>query len=123
MQAMLDRGPGVRHYFSGKFNTYGTLGYYPGRHKFVGDKSRTYSVEANNAKLRHYSPGRRSGPVASRAACRRYGGRTICLSFTGTDTPKSVGREQEAIINYNCGITIIDGEAIEFVPWLPGSDA
>lgn len=51
MQAMLDRGPGARRYFSDEFNTYRTLVYYPGRDKFVSDKSQTYSVEADNAEL------------------------------------------------------------------------
>lgn len=51
MQAMLDRGPGARRYFSDEFNTYRTLVYYPDRDKFVSDKSQTYSVEADNAEL------------------------------------------------------------------------
>ena len=54
MQTMLERGPGARRYFSDEFNTYGTLVYYPGRYEFVGDKSETYAVEADNAELRHY---------------------------------------------------------------------
>ena len=53
MQAMLDRSPQARCYFSDEFNTYGTLVYYPGRHQFVG-KEETYSVEADNSELRHY---------------------------------------------------------------------
>ena len=54
MQAILDRGPGARRYFSDEYNTYGPLVYYPGRHQFVADKSETYAVEADNAELRHY---------------------------------------------------------------------
>ena len=53
MQAMLDRSPQARCYFSDEFNTYGTLVYYPGRHQFAG-KEETYSVEADNSELRHY---------------------------------------------------------------------
>ncbi len=53
MQSMLDRCPPAVRYYSDEFNTYGTLVYYPGRHQFVG-KSETYSVEADNAELRHY---------------------------------------------------------------------
>ena len=53
MQAILDRGPGARRYFSDEYNTYGPLVYYPGRHQFVADKSETYAVEADNAELRH----------------------------------------------------------------------
>lgn len=54
MQAMLDRGPGATHYYSDLFNTYGTLVYLPGHHEFVDDKSETFSVEGDNAELRHY---------------------------------------------------------------------
>ena len=53
MQAMLDRSPTATRYYSDEFNTYGTLVYYPGRHQYA-DKSETYSVEADNAELRHY---------------------------------------------------------------------
>lgn len=62
MQAMMDRSPQAKQYFSDLFNTYGTLVYYPGRHEFVADKSETYSVEGDNAELRHYLArlGRRS---------------------------------------------------------------
>ena len=54
MQAMLDRSPQARRYFSDDFSTYEALVYYPGKHQTVSDKSQTYSVEANNAELRHY---------------------------------------------------------------------
>ena len=54
MQTLVDRGPGAKQYFSDEFNTYGTLVYYPGQHESVGDKSQTYSVEGDNAELRHY---------------------------------------------------------------------
>ena len=54
MQAMLDRGPQAEQYYSDLFNTYGTLVYLPGQHEFIDDKSQTYSVEGDNAKLRHY---------------------------------------------------------------------
>lgn len=54
MQAMLDRGPQAEQYYSDLFNTYGTLVYLPGHHEFIDDKSQTYSVEGDNAELRHY---------------------------------------------------------------------
>lgn len=54
MQAMLDRSPQARHYYSDAFSTYDTLIYYPGKHQALQDKSQTYSVEADNAELRHY---------------------------------------------------------------------
>ena len=54
MQAMLDRSPQAKRYFSDAFSTYEALVYYPGKHKALPNKSQTYSVEAVNAELRHY---------------------------------------------------------------------
>jgi insertion element IS1 protein InsB len=54
LQAMLDRAPFARHYYSDAFVTYRTLVYSPGCHTALTDKSQTYSVEADNAELRHY---------------------------------------------------------------------
>lgn len=54
MQDMLDRSRPAEQYYSDLFNTYGTLVYLPGHHEFMEDKSETYSVEADNAELRHY---------------------------------------------------------------------
>ena len=54
MQAMIDRSPQAIHYYSDEFSTYHTLVYYPGHHQSCTDKSQTYSVEADNAELRHY---------------------------------------------------------------------
>ena len=54
LQAMLDRAPFARHYYSDAFVTYGTLVYAPGQHTALTDKSQTYSVEGDNAELRHY---------------------------------------------------------------------
>ncbi len=54
MQAMLDRSPQAQTYFSDQFATYDTLVYFPGKHQALNDKSQTYSVEADNAELRHY---------------------------------------------------------------------
>ena len=54
LQAMLDRAPFARHYYSDAFVTYGTLVYRPGLHTALPNKSQTYSVEADNAELRHY---------------------------------------------------------------------
>ena len=51
---MLDRSPQARWYYSDAFATYTRLVYYPGRHEAFSDKSQTYSVEADNAELRHY---------------------------------------------------------------------
>lgn len=54
LQAMLDRAPFARQYYSDAFVTYDTLVYSPGFHTAMTDKSQTYSVEADNAELRHY---------------------------------------------------------------------
>ena len=54
MQAILDRSPQTKRYYSDAFSTYETLVYYPGKHRSMPDKSQTYSVEADNAELRHY---------------------------------------------------------------------
>jgi len=51
---MLDHSPQARHYYSDEFKTYQTLNYAPGTHRACPDKSETYSVEADNAELRHY---------------------------------------------------------------------
>jgi len=54
MQAMLDSSPQARYYYSDAFSTYDTLVYYPGKHQSLSNKRQTYSVEADNAELRHY---------------------------------------------------------------------
>ena len=54
MQALLDDSPLAYFYFSDQFATYDTLVYYPTLHQSLPDKSQTYSVEADNAELRHY---------------------------------------------------------------------
>jgi len=54
MQAMLDRSPQAKQYYSDAFAVYDTLVYYPGHHRALLDKSQTYSVEADIAELRHY---------------------------------------------------------------------
>ncbi len=54
LQAMLDRSPQAQHYFSDAFGVYARLVYDPGQHRALSDKSQTYSVEADNAELRHY---------------------------------------------------------------------
>lgn len=54
MQAMLDRSPQAKQYFSDEFATYHALVYFPGHHTALPNKSQTFSVEADNAELRHY---------------------------------------------------------------------
>ena len=54
MQALLDRSPFAHQYYSDALATYETLVYTPGIHTALPNKSQTYSVEADNAELRHY---------------------------------------------------------------------
>ncbi len=51
---MLDRSPQAAHYYSDGYTLYEALIYTPGQHVGVVDKSQTYSVETDNAELRHY---------------------------------------------------------------------
>ena len=57
VQKVVDEVPPARRYFSDGFNVYPTLLtllYAPGRHAVVPGKSETFSVEGDNAELRHY---------------------------------------------------------------------
>jgi insertion element IS1 protein InsB len=54
LQAMLDRSPQAAQYYSDGYTLYDALIYTPGHHLALVDKSQTYSVEADNAELRHY---------------------------------------------------------------------
>ena len=53
MQAVIDAAPHARNYFSDAFNTYRELCWW-GTHQAMYNKSQTYSVEGDNAELRHY---------------------------------------------------------------------
>jgi len=54
MQGALDYVPQAQWYYSDAAPVYDGLLYYPGLHQAMNDKSQTYSVEADNAELRHY---------------------------------------------------------------------
>jgi IS1 family transposase len=62
LQETIERAAPAQQYYSDAFPTYETLVYYPGTHAVAPGKSQTYSVEADNAELRHYLArlGRRS---------------------------------------------------------------
>ena len=62
LQETMERAVPAQQYYSDAFPTYKTLVYYPGTHAVALGKSQTYSVEADNAELRHYLArlGRRS---------------------------------------------------------------
>ena len=53
MQQVVDDAPPARRYFSDGFATYAQL-LYPGTHTVAPGKSQTFSVEGDNAELRHY---------------------------------------------------------------------
>jgi len=52
-QQMLRQAP-AEQYYSDMFPMYDSLSYRKGYHLALSDKSETYSVEADNAELRHY---------------------------------------------------------------------
>ncbi len=54
MQAILDRCPSAKRYYSDEFSTYQSLVYADGTHSPMPDKSETYSVEGVNADVRQY---------------------------------------------------------------------
>jgi IS1 family transposase len=54
VQALVDRAPKARWYFSDAFDVYEQLWYHGGRYAVSDGKTDTYSVEADNAELRHY---------------------------------------------------------------------
>jgi IS1 family transposase len=54
MQQVVDQGPAAKMYHSDAFPIYNLLGYYPGRYTVSEGKTDTYSVEGDNAELRHY---------------------------------------------------------------------
>ena len=62
LQETIERAAPAQQYYSDAFPTYATLVYWPGPHAVAPGKSQTYSVEADNAELRHYLArlGRRS---------------------------------------------------------------
>ena len=53
LQTLLDTSVWAAQYFSDAFNLY-LSGIYAGVHQALPDKSQTYSVEGDNAELRHY---------------------------------------------------------------------
>ncbi len=54
MQAIVDEAPKAKWYFSDAFDVYASLGYHFGRYAISEGKADTFSVEADNAELRHY---------------------------------------------------------------------
>ena len=54
IQEMVDEAPKAKWYFSDGFDIYQRLWYHFGRYEVSQGKNDTYSVEADNAELRHY---------------------------------------------------------------------
>lgn len=54
IQAMIHESVQARTYFSDAFEAYQTALYWPAEHYPMHDKSQTFSVEGDNAELRHY---------------------------------------------------------------------
>jgi IS1 family transposase len=54
IQQLLDEAPKAKWYYSDGFDAYARLWYHFGRYEVSVGKSETYSVEADNADLRHY---------------------------------------------------------------------
>ena len=54
LQDLVDTSPEARWYYSDTLAAYQELAYGEGIHRAMEDKSQTYSVEADNAELRHY---------------------------------------------------------------------
>ena len=54
IQLMVDEAPKAKWYFSDGFDTYARLWYHYGRYEVSQGKNDTYSVEGDNAELRHY---------------------------------------------------------------------
>jgi IS1 family transposase len=54
LQQVVDQAPKARWYYSDAFESYQWLWYHLGRYAVSQGKADTYSVEADNAELRHY---------------------------------------------------------------------
>ena len=54
IQQIIDEAPKAKWYFSDGFDAYSRLWYHFGRYEVSEGKNDTYSVEGDNAELRHY---------------------------------------------------------------------
>ena len=54
IQDLVDDAPKAKQYYSDAFDAYDRLWYHFGRYEVSEGKADTYSVEADNAELRHY---------------------------------------------------------------------
>jgi IS1 family transposase len=51
---VVNTAPAAAQYYSDAYAAYDNVVYYPGQHQSLPNTSQTYSVEADNAELRHY---------------------------------------------------------------------
>ena len=54
LQELVDAAPKAKRYYSDAYEAYDRLWYHWGRYEVSRGKAETYSVEADNAELRHY---------------------------------------------------------------------
>lgn len=54
LQTVVNEAPTAAQYYSDAWVGYGGVVYYPGQYTGLPNKTQTYSVEADNAELRHY---------------------------------------------------------------------
>ena len=54
IQQLVDQAPKAKQYFSDGWDAYASLWYHLGHYQISQGKADTYSVEADNAELRHY---------------------------------------------------------------------
>src|SRR5436853_7437012 len=54
LQEVVDQAPHAPQYYSDGWKPYADVYYYGGQYQALHNKSQTYSVEADNAELRHY---------------------------------------------------------------------
>lgn len=67
IQEVVDKAPKAKWYYSDAFDAYDRLWYHGGRYAVSVGKKETYSVEGDNAELRHYLA--RLARLARRSRC------------------------------------------------------
>lgn len=90
LQLTLDELPPAYWYYSDQLPAYGELAYDTGIHFPMSDKSETYSVEGDNAELRHYLArlGRRSRCFSRSLQALHYAVRLFVYCFNARQLHK-----------------------------------
>ena len=83
LQTLLIETVQGQRYYSDLFEAYQTVVYWPAEHTPMSDKSQTYSVEGDNAELRHYLArlGRRSRCFSRCAHALRRAVQLFCYAW------------------------------------------